>query len=129
LTPFIQRSARQDILEQYRYLLDVESDRLANRFLDAVNEAVNKLARNPNAGASRRFENPALSGLRSHRTAGFEDVRICHLTEDDTVIVVRVLHNRQDLGGIFTEQGVDAPDEPRSRRSVAERTGSRKAVR
>ncbi|MBI5012453.1 MAG: hypothetical protein HZC06_06850 [Methylocystis sp.] len=50
---FIQRSARDDIIRQYLYFLEVESPDLADRFLLAVNQAVDKIAGAPLAGVRR----------------------------------------------------------------------------
>jgi len=109
--PFVQHAARQDILDQYRYFLDVDSAELANRFLSAVNEAIDKIARNPDAGVPRKFVNPLLTGLRCRGITGFDEMRICYMTGRDTVTIIRVLHTRRDLGAIFAEQGVDRPEE------------------
>lgn len=110
MKPFIQRSARDDILRQYGYFLDLESADLADRFLAAVNDAIDRIEINPGAGSPRYFSNPGLVGLRSRRVDGFDDLRVYYLIRDDVLTIIRVLHNRRDLGAIFEEQAVEKPN-------------------
>ena len=110
MTPFIQRSARDDILRQYRYFLDVDQAGLADRFIAAVNDTIDKIPINPHAGSPRYFENPALVGLRGRRVEGFGEFRVYYLIREDVLTIIRVLHNRRDLGAIFDDQSVEEPD-------------------
>lgn len=107
---FVQRSARDDIIRQYLHFLEVDSPDLADRFLLAVNQAVDKIAGAPLAGSPRHFANPALAGLRIWRIEGFDQIRIYYVVRNDVFTIVRILHNRRDLGAIFEDQDLDEPE-------------------
>lgn len=107
----IQTAARRDIIRRFRrYLVDENVPEVALRFLDAVEESVNQVLAMPEAGTPKLLENPTLAGLRSWRVAGFEDVRIYYLVDDECLRVVRVLHGKQDITRIL-EEGTSAESE------------------
>lgn len=110
MTLFIQRSAREDILRQYRYYLDIEPDGLADRFLAAARDAIDRIETNPHAGSPRYFANSALAGLRSMTIEGFGHFRVYYMTRNDIITIIRVLNNRRDLGAIFKSEGIDEPE-------------------
>jgi toxin ParE1/3/4 len=109
VTPFIQASARTDILWQYRYYLDQDRPDIADRFLLAVNEAVDAVVATPGAGAPKHLDNPSLTGLRTWPVGGFDECRVYYLVRNDFLIVVRIMHGRRDIGSILENQAVDDP--------------------
>ena len=94
----IQPSAREDILRQYRYyLIEVDEELVAERFLKAVQSAIRQVCRDPGIGAPKVLSNPKLGGLRSWPVKGFAEIRAYYLVSDDVVRVVRVLHGKRDI--------------------------------
>ena len=101
----IRPAASDDILRQFRYYL-VNQDRpeVANRFVKAMDKAVEKILRTPNAGAPKQLSNPSLAGLRSWLVEEFEDIRVYYLTEKDQVRIIRVLHGKRDIQRILERE-------------------------
>ena len=105
---FIRPQAREDILRQFAWYLDEkDSPRAAREFLGAVESAVEEIARHPDIGAPRWFENPKLKGLRSWPVPRFSAIRIYYLHSKDEIRVVRILHGKRDVRSILE----DATDE------------------
>ena len=73
------------------------------RFLDAIDHARTELVRFPEIGAIRRFDSPALSGLRVWPIPGFENWMIFYRIEEDRLTVVRVLHGARELPTALNE--------------------------
>jgi toxin ParE1/3/4 len=93
----VRPAARRDILDQFLYLIEQNVPHAAERFIDAVDETIAKLAKRPRIGAPRHLKNPRLRGLRSWPVSGFEAVRIYYLASEDILRVVRVLHGKRDI--------------------------------
>lgn len=100
--------AEQDLTREIRIrdsaLADIEDiaawfDRAvtADRFLDAVQATLQRLARHPLSGRRRTFRNRLLRGIRSFRVAGFPDVLVFYRVTDETIDVLRVLHGARDV--------------------------------
>ena len=101
---FVRSAARKDILDQFRYLVEEGAPDAALRFLDAVEETLRALARDPAIGAPKFFPNAKLAGLRSWAVPGFEDIRVYYLEQQDVVRIVRVLHGKRDLKRILKRE-------------------------
>ena len=99
----IRPTARQDILNQYLYLLDKDAPTAAERFLDAVETTISKLSQQPTIGACKKFKNPRLQGLRRWPVDGFEVIGIYYLLAEDIMRVIRVLHGKRDIERILDE--------------------------
>ncbi len=85
-------AALGDISAIVEYLLDEFAYEAAERFPDAVMNAVAFVEMNPLAGA------PSLHHLRSWALPGFSQIRIYYTSPtDNTLHVVRVLHDARDL--------------------------------
>ncbi len=93
----IRSTARQDILNQFFYLIDQNVPHVAERFIDAVDETIAKLTKRPRIGAPKKLKDPRLEGLRGWPVSGFEAVRIYYLVSEDVLLVVRVLHGKRDV--------------------------------
>jgi plasmid stabilization system protein ParE len=102
---YVRTAARDDILSQYRYyLIEKDAARAADRFLEAVQSAIELLCRMPGAGAPKVLENPRLAGLRSWPVRGFPAMRIYYLhAADDELRIVRVLHGKRDVNPLLEE--------------------------
>ena len=109
----IRPAAREDILRQYRsYLIETENERVAERFLEAVQFAIAQGCRQPGIGAPKRLNNPKLAGLRAWPVNGFPEMRIYYLVSENVLRIVRVLHSRRDIGPML-----EADEQDSSRRS------------
>jgi toxin ParE1/3/4 len=100
----IRPAAREDILRQFRYyLIEKDADAAAKRFLEAVEAAIEDVARHPEMGVRKILKNPVLQGLRTWPVKGFPSMRIYYLSPTDGLRVVRVLHGRRDVDTMLEE--------------------------
>src|ERR1019366_9863830 len=97
----IRSIARQDILDQFQYLIEQGVSRVAERFIDAVDETISQLSRNPHMGAPKRLSDIRLKGLRRWPVKGFEVVHIYYLAGGGALKVIRVLHSKRDVEHIL----------------------------
>jgi toxin ParE1/3/4 len=72
-------------------------------FLDAIDRARDELARHPEIGAARRFDSPALSGLRVWPVPRLEHWLIFYRIDEEELTVVRVLHGARDLPTVLDQ--------------------------
>lgn len=101
---YVRTTAREDILRQYfYYLIEKDAALAADRFLEAVQSAIEMLCRRPEAGAPRLLENPRLAGLRSWPVRGFPAMRIYYLYAGKELRIVRVLHGKRDINPLLEE--------------------------
>ena len=63
----------------------------------------------PSAGPPRPTSNPRLAGLRVWPVKGFGEFWVYYLVRDELLTVVRVLHDKRDVGRILNEQDLDEP--------------------
>lgn len=104
----IRTVAREDILRQYfYYLIEKDAVRAAERFLEAVQSAIESLCQMPGAGAPKILENPSLSGLRSWPVHGFPAMRVYYIHSDDSLRILRVLHGKRDINPLLEEDEAD----------------------
>ena len=97
--------AERDIECQFDYyLLEVGSPDPAERFVVAIEETLQLLARNPELGPVRQFARSELAGVRSFPVKGFGKHLVFYRpTAEQGIEVLRVLHGARDLGAIFDE--------------------------
>jgi plasmid stabilization system protein ParE len=75
----VKPAARSDIIEQLRYYTDTGGGDVGERFFGGTQHALSAIAQAPFTGSPRRFDNPALEGLRSRAIQGFETIRVYYL--------------------------------------------------
>ncbi|MDQ6700230.1 MAG: type II toxin-antitoxin system RelE/ParE family toxin [Acidobacteriota bacterium] len=111
MTQIIRSAARDDIIRQFRYyLLDQKLPEVADRFVEAVQHAIQEIVRTPGMGAPKHLSNKSLNGLRSSQVQGFENIRVWYLSGHGPVQVIRVLHGKRDINRILESESV--VDEP-----------------
>jgi toxin ParE1/3/4 len=94
----VRSAARDDIIRQYRYyLVTPAAPYTAQRFLEAVDRAINLVCHQPRIGALIGLNNPKLAGVRSWPVKGFEATRIYYLASAAELRISRVLHGKRDL--------------------------------
>ena len=87
-----------DVTGQFGWYLDEAGAELAWRFFSAVDATITKLARQPDIGRVRRFQNPALQGLRSFRVEPpFDRLLIFYRVTEDKLQLWRLMHGARDL--------------------------------
>ena len=102
---YVRSAAREDILRQFRYyLVDKDAAPAAERFVDAVQSAIDELRRNPEIGAPRHLSAPELKGLRSWPVPDFPAIRIYYIHAADSLRIVRVLHGKRDVSVLLEEE-------------------------
>jgi len=99
----IRPAARQDILNQFSYLLEMDAPETATRFLVCVERTISRLCQRPTIGTPKTFKNPRLHGLRRWPVDGFEVIGIYYLLSENALHIVRVLHGKRDIERIFNE--------------------------
>ena len=92
-------AARRDILLQVDYLLEEYAYDAAERFPLAVEEAIEFIIQQPDAGTS------SLAGLRSWPVPGFPKIRLYYLRPEPSELhVVRILHGARDVPAILGDE-------------------------
>jgi plasmid stabilization system protein ParE len=107
---FVVPAARTDIRGQYEYYLELDLTEVGDRFVAAVDVAIEAALTTPKVGAPKHVRNPQLTGLRSWSVQGFDEFHVYYLIRDDVFIVVRVLHDKRDVLSILGKQSIDDPD-------------------
>lgn len=103
----VERSelALEDLEEQAAYLAEEASLEVALRFLEAADKAFANLAQMPDMAPVRQFLNPRLGGLRMWPMPDFSNHLIFYRPTAEGIDVVRVLHAKRDIEGVFEEEG------------------------
>ena len=93
----IERSseATLDLAAHVLYLNREAGPETALRFVDAVEDALNRLEAFPYLGRVRHFRQP---GLRSWMVPGFRRWLIFYMPMQDGIRVYRVIHSAMDIG-------------------------------
>jgi toxin ParE1/3/4 len=79
-------------------------DDLAFRFLDAAEASFAKLATMPAMGVAREYLDPELEGVRMWHIAGFDSHLIFYRPFESGVEIIRVIHAKRDIEGLFGGQ-------------------------
>ncbi len=90
-----------DLVEHFVNLAEEASINIADRFLAAVHQSFEELARMPNIGQVTDFKNPRFVGMRRWRIRGFPNHSIFYFPTKQGVDIVRVLHGPRDLDELF----------------------------
>ena len=95
-------AAREDILKQVRYYVEIEGvSHVAKRFLESVEKSTKQLQRMPRIGAPRFVANPVLEGLRTWGIVGFDQIRLYYVPTATEIEVLRILHDKRDIEEIL----------------------------
>ncbi|HEX5234344.1 MAG TPA: type II toxin-antitoxin system RelE/ParE family toxin [Silvibacterium sp.] len=101
----IQPMAREDILRQYRYyLVEKNTEETAEKFLSAIQVAIQQVMRHAGIGSPKVLNHPALEGLRSTSVKGFPAIRIYYQSAGSTLRIIRILHGKRDIVSIFANE-------------------------
>ena len=90
--------AEADLAHQYRWYLDNAGVKIAERFLEAFDGTVARIAKHPKLGRPRLFRAPELAGMRSLAVGGSFGVHlIFYRTTRTELSIERVMHGARDL--------------------------------
>src|SRR5207244_1926673 len=90
-------AADADIDQSFYYLQEQGGLETAFRFVDKLQESLERLRKMPSIGSPRNFASSRLRGLRQWRVKGFEDYLIFYRVTEERIDVFRVLHRRRDI--------------------------------
>jgi plasmid stabilization system protein ParE len=100
----ILRRAVPDDLSSILDYLGARSPAAADRFIDAVQSALNKLTQFPEAGSLKQFRDARLRGVRTWRVPGFKKYLIIYRPIDIGIEVLAVLHGSRNLRARLRER-------------------------
>jgi plasmid stabilization system protein ParE len=101
----VRSAARTDILRYVRYLLEHSARAAAERFPDAVDDALGQLLDMPSLGAPQAFTHPQLGAMRAWQVPGFRYMYIYYQEISGGIRVIRILHSKRNLRHIFSLKG------------------------
>jgi plasmid stabilization system protein ParE len=85
-----------------RYLLEHNARAAAERFPDAVDNALDQLLDMPGLGAPQAFTHPQLGAIRAWQVPGFRYMYIYYQEISDSIRVIRILHAQRNIRRIFS---------------------------
>ena len=94
------REAEVDILGIFVYL-GRHSEKAANRFLQALDKAMNNLAAMPYLGGQCESNHPALAGVRAWPIPKFRRYMILYRPLEEGIEVLRVVHGARNIEHLF----------------------------
>jgi toxin ParE1/3/4 len=100
----ILRRAVPDDLAAILDYLGARAPSAADRFADAVQLALSKLAAFPGAGSLKPFRDARLRGVRTWRVPGFKKYLIIYRPIEDGIEVLAVLHGARNLRARLRER-------------------------
>jgi toxin ParE1/3/4 len=100
----ILRRAVPDDLAAILDYLGARSPAAADRFADAVQLALAKLAELPAAGSLKQFRDVRLRGIRTWRVPGFKKYLIIYRPINEAIEVLAVLHGSRNLRARLRER-------------------------
>lgn len=93
---FVRHDAELDAFGYFQYIHDHNSA-AAVRFLDAIDQTVERLALHPLIGRLRKFRAQDLRNIRSWRVDGFENYLIFYRVTKTRLEILRIKHGAMDF--------------------------------
>lgn len=94
--------ATQDVEEAVKYFRSATNAAQSQRFVDALEEAYQHIARLPGTGSPRYGHQLRIAGLRSWPVKGFPYV-VLYTEQESNINVHRILHTARDIPASLTE--------------------------
>ena len=104
----ISLRAEQDMTLQYRWYLENADLDVAERYLLAVHETIQRIAERPDLGVRRHFASSELARIRSIQVRKPFHRHLLFYLDGDTLRVERIMHGARDLPRRLLEE----PDTP-----------------
>ncbi len=96
--------AEQDMALQFRWYLENADGEVAERYLRAIDQTIQRLAGYPGLGLRRHFQSPELAGIRSFQAARPFNKHLIFYQAKDQLSIERVMHGARDLPRRFLEE-------------------------
>jgi toxin ParE1/3/4 len=93
---FVRHDAELDAFGYFQYIHD-HNPAAAVRFLDAIDQTVERLALHPLIGRLRKFRGRDLKNIRSWRVDGFENYLIFYRVTKTRLEILRIKHGAMDF--------------------------------
>ncbi len=93
----IAERAEQDMAIQYDWYLENADAEVAERYLRAVDETIQRAANDPDIGLRRHFQSPELSGIRSCQVTRPFDKHLIFYQAGGRLSIERIMHGARDL--------------------------------
>lgn len=105
MNPIVLKSsqARRDLIEAADYLEQNTRQATAERFLNAVEQAMISLANIPLMGSPWEPTHPRLSGVRVWTVPGFRKYLIFYQPLEGGIDVLRILHSARNSGTLLED--------------------------
>jgi len=87
----------EDELDEIWQYIALDNVASADRFVDAVDDTLQRLSRMPGMGRKRNFPHSRLKELRSFRVKGFENFLVFFGSTWDGIEVFHVIHGARDI--------------------------------
>lgn len=115
MTGIVRRraAARRDLIEAYRYLvLNADTD-LSDRFLNAVETTLTRLAASPEMGVLLGHGILTMAEMRYFPVDQFRKYLAFYRPIEGGIEIVRILHGSRDISAIIADElHVEADEEP-----------------
>lgn len=85
------------MLLQHRWYLENADIEVAERYLMAVDQTIQRLAAHPEIGLRRHFQSMELSGIRSFQAARPFDKHLIFYQAGERLSIERIMHGARDL--------------------------------
>ena len=89
--------AEQDMTLQYQWYAENADLEVAERYLMAVDDTIQRLASHPELGIRRHFQSLDLAGIRSFPVARPFDKHLVFYQAADHLSIERIMHGARDL--------------------------------
>ncbi len=97
---FKRPQAERDIEECFVFIAEDNLD-IGVSFLVAVEDSLEQLVRFPLLGKGKDFQNKQFQNVRMWRVKGYESYLIFYIVSENTIEVIRMLHNSRDIENLF----------------------------
>jgi len=98
-----RRSARQDVVDTFRYDARGAGFRVARRFLSQAEATFIRLAGMPRMGTQYEHDHPALTGMRYFPVSRFRKYLVFYRPVADGIEIIRILHGARDMDRFLAE--------------------------
>ncbi len=100
----IAHRAEQDMALQFRWYLENADGEVAECYLRAIDQTIQRLASYPDIGLRRHFQSTELAGIRSFQAARPFNKHLIFYQAKDQLSIERVMHGARDLPRRFLEE-------------------------
>ncbi len=93
---------KEDLIGQFLFIA-ADNEKIADRFIDQVEETFQNLLEMPEMGSPYSSQNKKLSGIRKWRIRDFEKHLIFYRPTENGIEIIRVLYATRDIESLLEE--------------------------